>query len=122
MLFRSMAGQAVPGWKVVEKVGRRRWVDNDSEIATYLEMTYGLEADDIRPRKLRTITDIEKQLKAALGKDGFAEAKEQLTMLYTVKESSGLTIALESDRRAAVVPGEAEFGSVNLNSLFTDGE
>ena len=113
-----LAGQPVPGWKVVEKQSRRRWVDNEEEIAAYLVMFYGLSDDDVRPRKLVTITETEKKLKSALDKSVFAAAKAELAAKYMLKESSGLTIAHEGDKRPAVVPAEAEFGSVNLSGLF----
>ena len=117
-----MEGGEVPGWKVVAKQARRRWVDNEEEIAGYLTMVHGLDDDAVRPRKLVTITEAEKQLKAALSKDDFATAKEGLTLGYTLKEPSGLTIAPESDRRPAVAPNSAEFGTVNLSGLFDNGE
>jgi len=113
-----LSGQTVPGWKVVEKQSRRRWVDSEEEIASYLVMFYGLSEDDVRPRKLVTITETEKKLKSALDKTVFAAAKAELTAKYMLKESSGLTIAHAGDKRPAVAPAEAEFGSVNLSGLF----
>lgn len=110
-------GKEVPGYKLVEKQARRRWADNEEEIAAYLVTVHGLEDDEVRPRKLVTITEAEKQLKSKLGKDGFSAAKEQLTLGYTIKESSGLTMAPESDRRPAVSPG-ADYNGVNLDGLF----
>jgi hypothetical protein len=108
-----MAGMAVPGWKVVDKVGRRKWASADEDIAGYLDMMYGVDADQLMPRKLVTITEAERLLKAA---GGGKAAKDDLTLRFTVKESSGRTIAPISDRREAVNAIETDFASVNLTA------
>jgi hypothetical protein len=103
-------GKEVPGWKVVAKIGRAKWVDDDQKIADHLTMVYDLDEDAIRPRKLVTITEAERQLKAAIA-DGSQRAKalEDVRVRFTIKESSGLTIAPVSDRREAVTPGAVDF-------------
>ena len=97
-----MAGETVPGRKLVEKVGQRKWVEAKMpELLDTLEV-YGLPLDEAMPRKLLTITAMEKVLKHALPADQFAQAKNDLTVNYMVKESSGLTVVDEGDRRPAV--------------------
>ena len=117
-----LAGGHIPGMKVVDKVARRKWAADDTEIASYLEMMFDLERNDIMPRKLVTITEAEKQLKAKLGKEFNAEVKNDLTVRFMTKDSTGYACVFEQDKRPAVAPVQAEFGSVvDINSLF-DGE
>jgi hypothetical protein len=101
----------VPGWKVVEKVGRRKWVSADTEIAGYLEIMFGLSDDEVRPRKLVTITDAEKLLKAA---GATKEERDEVSLMFTIKESSGVTIAPATDKREAVNAAAKSFAGVNI--------
>ena len=117
----ALSGDTVPGFKVVDKVGRRKWAENDEEIVSYLTMFQGLAMDAVMPRKLVTITEAEKQLKATLEQAVFATVKAELTMRFMVKESSGYAVVPESDRRPSVVPVAQEFGTVNIDNLF-DGD
>jgi hypothetical protein len=111
-----LAGGTVKGWKVVEAVARRAWTKGDQEIADYLELMYDVPGDELRPRKLVTITDAKKLLKTYVSKADYAEAERDMTLKFTIKESKGLTTAPESDRRAAISPVAAEFGSVMLGN------
>jgi hypothetical protein len=104
-----LSGTPVPGWKAVEKIGRAKWVSADEDVAAYVEMLFGIEADAIRPRKLTTITEAEKLLKAA---GATKEAIDTFKLQFTIKESSGLTIAPESDKRPAVNAAERAFGDI----------
>lgn len=99
------AGGSVPGYKVVEKESRRKWSGDETYVGGYLQTAYGLSEEDVFPRKLANITDVERALKATL-KDNAAvkEAKEDLTLHFTVKQSSGLTLVPQSDRREAASP------------------
>jgi hypothetical protein len=113
-------GVPVPGFKLVDKIGRRKWIDNESEIAGYLEVIYGVEADDVYPRKLVTITEAERLIKAripAADKAGRKEALDDLSLRFTLKDSSGQTMAPDTDRRDAVTAGAAaDFAGVNIDS------
>jgi hypothetical protein len=111
-----LAGGTVAGWKVVEAVARRAWTKGDTEIAEYLELMYNVPGDEVMPRKLVTITDAKKLLKTYVSKADYAEAERDMTLRFTIKESKGLTTAPESDRRAAISPVAAEFGSVMLGN------
>lgn len=110
-LLRS--GKPVPGWKIVAKQARAKWIDDDQKIAGFLSLQ-GVDPDLTMPRKLVTITEAERLLKAELGAKEFAAAKEELRLRYTLKESSGTTLAPASDKRDAVDAVAADFGGVNL--------
>ncbi len=107
-----LSGVPVEGWKAVEKIGRAKWVSADADVAGYVDMMFGIDADQILPRKLVTITEAEKLLKAV------GATKDQIDsfkLSYTIKESSGLTIAPASDRRPAVNALATDFASVNID-------
>lgn len=110
-LLRS--GQPVPGWKIVAKVARAKWIDDETKIAGWLALQ-GVDQELALPRKLVTITEAERLLKAELGTDEFKSAKEELRLRYTLKESSGTTLAPASDKREAVDAVAADFSGVNI--------
>lgn len=106
-----LSGVAVPGWKAVEKIGRAKWVEDPTEIVAYAGMTFDLTEDQVMPRKLTTIGDAEKLLKAA---GATKEQVDDFKLKFTIKESSGLTIAPSSDRRPAINTAQENFGGVTL--------
>ena len=101
----------IPGWKVVDKIGRAKWVSSETDIAAYVEMLYGVPLDEILPRKLVTIGDAEKTLRRA---GASKEEIDDFKLRYTIKESSGLTIAPSGDRRDAVNAAARNFDGVNV--------
>ena len=108
-----LSGQPVAGWKAVEKISRAKWVSADEEVADYTDMMFGIPVDEIRPRKLTTITEAEKLLKAA----GATKTQvDDFKLRFTVKESSGLTIAPSSDRRSAVDALATDFKAVQIDA------
>lgn len=111
-----LGGHQVPGWKAVEKIGRANWVSNPADVVDYAGMLFGLDEDQVMPRKLVTITEMEKALKAA----GAAKKEiDSFKLKFTIKESSGLTVARASDKRPAVDALAADFKSVNPNGFGT---
>lgn len=110
-------GVAVPGFKLVDKVGRRKWIDNEAEIAAYLEMVYGVEGEDVMPRKLVTITEAERLVKARVTeKAEHKAALDDLSLRFTLKDSGGRTMVADTDRRDAVPAGAAaDFAGVNID-------
>jgi hypothetical protein len=106
-----MAGETVPGWKVVEKIGRAKWIADEESIASTLEAIYDIDRDLVLPRRLTTIGDVEKLMKAA---GATKSAIDDFKLKNTLKESSGLTIAPEGDRRPAVNAAERAFGDVSI--------
>ena len=108
------SGVPIPGYKLVDKVGRRQWIDDEQKIADYLIVMYDLDEDAVRPRKLATITEVERQLKGKiLDKKVLKAAIEDVELAFTLKESSGQTMAPDSDKRDAVNAAERDFGTVN---------
>lgn len=110
-------GVAVPGFKLVDKVGRRKWIDNEAEIAAYLEMVYGVEGEDVMPRKLVTITEAERLVKARVTEKAERKAAlDDLSLRFTLKDSGGRTMVADTDRRDAVPAGAAaDFAGVNID-------
>ncbi len=105
-----VSGGEIPGYKLVQKIGRRKWIAADEEVAAFMLMQ-GFEEDQVRPRKLITLTEAERLLKQSkAGK----ETLDALELNYTVKESSGVTMAPASDRREAVNVTAKAFEGVNL--------
>lgn len=109
-------GVPVPGFKLVDKIGRRKWIDNSAEIAGYLELIYGVEAEDVFPRSIVTITEAERLIKQRVtDKAARKEALDDLSLRFTLKDSSGQTIAPDTDRRDAVTAGpSADFAGVTI--------
>jgi hypothetical protein len=108
-------GVPVPGWKLVDKIGRRKWIDDETKIAGHLSAMFGIDEDDSRPRKLVTITEAERLIKASVSdKDARKKALDETSLAFTLKESSGLTLVRESDKREGVDAIARDFGSVNL--------
>jgi len=111
-----LAGHSHPGFKIVDSVGRAKWVDDPTKVAGYLDMMFGIPADQTMPPKLVTITEAEKRLKAA----GATKADiDTFKLKFTVKESSGRVVAPVSDRRPAVDPG-ADFAGVNTTAIAAE--
>jgi len=89
----AMAGRTPAGWKLVDKRATRKWRD-EASAAAMLELL--MAPDEIyEPRALLSPAKIEK----ALRKD-----ERHKIALYTVAESSGLTLVPESDKRPAASP------------------
>jgi hypothetical protein len=108
-------GVPVPGWKLVDKIGRRKWIDDETKIAGHLSAMFGIDEDDSRPRKLVTITEVERLIKASVtDKDARKKALDETSLAFTLKESSGLTLVRESDKREGVDAIARDFGSINL--------
>jgi len=84
-------GATVPGWKLVQKQGRSKWnADAFDELAMLEGMT---------ENKLIGITEARKLLGKEIDR-------------YTVKESSGVTIARETDKRPAAVIDGSSFDEI----------
>ncbi len=96
-------GQPVPGWKLVAKRASRKWVDEAAAIKALRRPLGGVK--QITTQKLLGIGAIEKMIKAA-------ELDITLDNL-TVAESSGTTLAPESDKRPAVLSHTAFAAALN---------
>lgn len=97
----AMHGRKVPGHKLVEKVARRKWAD---EALVYGALKTILPRDQVFEESLRSPAQIEKLL-----------PKDQKGVLepLVIKESSGLTLVPDSDKRIEVNnDAKSEFTSV----------
>lgn len=88
-------GTQVRGWKLVMKRAIRKWTDEDKALKFMQRMK--LPADERHTKKLISPAQAEKALKPL----GVAELPKDLV----VSESSGTTLAPESDKRPAVTVG-----------------
>lgn len=88
---RAQGGAAIPGWKLVAKRAVRKWSGEPDVVKGRLAFDFGLTPEQIVEEKLRSPAQIEKLLKG--------DDKKALAGLV-VAESSGVTLARETDRRA----------------------
>jgi len=95
------AGVKIPGQKLVDKVGRRAWIEA-KDAATLILHSSGLEPKDIYTEpKLKSPAQIEK----LVGKKDFAARYAALAP----SRSSGTVLVPTSDRRPEVVPAIEQF-------------
>lgn len=109
-------GIPVDGFKLVDKMARRKWTVAEDEVAAHLELTHGVSRDEVYPRQLVTITEAERLIKARIAdKAERRSALDDLSLRFTIKDSSGQTIVSDTDRRDAVPAGPAvAFAGVSL--------
>lgn len=88
---KAMAGETVPGFKLVEKRAVRKWKD-EAAVPGTLELMYELGEDDLFERKLVSPAKAEKLI-----------GKKDASALWALvsKQSSGLVLVPESDKRPA---------------------
>lgn len=94
---RAMAGDPPRGYKLVQKRPSRKWADEKGAIKYIRRL--GLLEEDYYEKKLKSVAQIEKQLDR--------DDREPLAD-FVVKESSGLTLAPDTDRRPAVTPNATD--------------
>lgn len=97
-----LAGDEIPGFKLVEGRSNRAFTDVDEAIQALLNAGY--KEAMIYDRKPKTLTELEKML----GKKTFSE----LLSGYVTKPKGKPTLALATDKREAYNPGAAEFEGV----------
>lgn len=113
----ARGGTPIPGRKLVYATPRRRWNTaghTEQQLAERIAAWGSLPLDDVFPRELLGITEMEKRLIASAKAAGAtpAEAKDFMAWL-TIRDTSGnVTLAPETDGRAEVVPARDNFGSV----------
>lgn len=90
-------GEALPGWKLVQRRANRKWVD-EAHTRQWLE-ALGQKGEAILLERLRSPAQIEKLV-----------GKKNLPSEMTVKESSGLALVPDRDARPAVEAPDVAFG------------
>lgn len=101
------AGVEVPGFKLVEKLGQRKYKDEALTLNTLRAAGFSDAVTCTKPELLSPA-----QLEKAV------PSFKELLQEHTVKESSGLTVVESSDKRQAVkVQPEKEFHALTLESL-----
>lgn len=109
-------GKTVPGWKLVDKQGRRKWANgSELEVAATMEMI-GISKDEMyAPRELLSPTQVEKAL---TDKEDYALIEHLIS-----KESSGTTLAPEDDPRpAARPPALTAFAPLKPETVKTENQ
>lgn len=91
-------GTEFPGYKVVEGRSNRAYTVDDS-IITAMLIAKGYNEDDISPRKLKTVSNLEKYL----GKKEFSAVLGE----YIVKPAGKPTLVPETDKRPAFTSADA---------------
>lgn len=99
------AGEAVPGWKLVEKRPRRQWIDADKAAADL--RAAGLPDDEIYTKAIISPAVAEKVL---------SRAKRGIVKANTVSVSSGVTLAPASDSRPAAT---ANSRTQDISAIFS---
>ena len=94
----AMAGNALPGFKLIEKRATRKWIDEEQAVS-WLNGSTMLDEDEFAPRKLRSPKQVEDIVKA----DGGAAAVKALAAHVTT-ESSRLKLVPETAKGDAVNP------------------
>ena len=89
----ARSGRPVPGYKLVEKRANRKWM-NETEVSLFLGSLKVSDDDIFEPRKIRTPAQMEKKL----------PSHYQMLTKFVNKESSGLVLVPEEDKRPAFKP------------------
>lgn len=98
-----LAGEKIPGYKLVEGRSNRAFTSVDDALQTLI--TAGYDEAMIYDRKPKTLSELEKML----GKKTFAE----LLSKFVIKPKGKPTLAPVTDKREAFNPGAAEFEGVS---------
>lgn len=96
----ALNGAEVPGYKLVKKRATRTWESEEAAKSWLSENTW-LEEDDIAPRVLSSVAQIEAKLKAA----GDKESLKPMALLVN-RDSSGYSLVPESHKGDAVTVAE----------------
>jgi hypothetical protein len=105
---RARAGEKLPGFKLVNKEGRRAWMAQEGQIVTALQKE-GIPFDEIMPRELLSPAAADKLVKAKHKASGctpsqIKDAIEGLAQLQDKPGSREVMLVSADDRRPAVDP------------------
>lgn len=99
-------GEQIPGFKLVESVGNRRWHGDSEDIADALIKAGFDEAELYEPRELKSPAQMEKAYPKAKGMKA-KQAKDIIANL-TVRPTIGTRLVPDSDKRDPVLKSSAE--------------
>lgn len=89
-------GRIPPGYKLVQKRNSRRWkIADESELVEELRSAFKLPANEFYEHTIKSPAQVEK----ILSKEG-----KKMLSEFVISESSGQTLALESDKRVSAKP------------------
>lgn len=97
------SGEMLPGWKLVESVGHRRWDGNEEDIGRKL-VGHGFHPDDIyEPRTLKSPSQVEKVRPEGM------KVKEAKSVVdeHTTRRVNGTSLVRDGDRRPALANNAA---------------
>ena len=95
--------EKIPGWKLVQKQARRKWILDDDKTGNELVYCFDLDEDQIYETKLKSPAQIEKLMRPA---DRASVAFKNMCPAV----SSGLTPVKDSNPRLEVVPIQVTYG------------
>lgn len=103
------AGRKIPGWKLVDKRGTEKYVDEPGAVRHVIGV--GVDPDDVyAPREVKSPAQLRATLEPLMPgktkKDRTAAAKEQIGK-FTEVVSSGTSLAREDDNRQGVITAGA---------------
>ena len=118
---KAVQGHMIPGRKLVRPDARREFDNDPVIVAAELEEMFGITIDEVMPRKLVGITEVDRLVKLAARKTATTKqaqrkavqaANEIVATMTTKKAPEGVySLVREDDRRPAVNPAAA-FSSV----------
>lgn len=118
---KAVQGHMIPGRKLVRPDARREFDNDPVIVAAELEDLFGITIDEVMPRKLVGITEVDRLVKLAARKTATTKqaqrkavqvANEIVATMTTKKAPEGVySLVREDDRRPAVNPAAA-FSSV----------
>lgn len=101
LLFDVMKNQGITQtehFKIAPKQARAKWIEDEKKVAGYLTLTHDVDQAAVLPPSLVTITEAVALLKRA---GATRQEIESFKLKFTIKESSGYTLAPLSDARPA---------------------
>jgi hypothetical protein len=103
---RAEAGEEIPGWMLVDKIGNRAWLSEDEQIVGDLSAAFKIAAEQVyAPREIKSPAQLEKTLGAKRKKE-FA-AQEGKLWHRPVKGTNLVSAAKTT--RAPALSGPAKF-------------
>lgn len=109
---RINAGEEIPGYKMVETTGHRKWMDERIAIKNLRKKGF-IETDYLN-KSLKSPAQVEK----TIPKGGKFKKKSDVEKFVSslCERPRGATLALESDKRPAYIPSQDEFSDLTETS------